>query len=909
MIGLRLAICSFLNLLQITKLHASGDATTFVIHFQPNATGSHMYDLTSWAEYIAPIPQTLDFTACTWIKVNFYSRDLAVVLWTYCSKSEEDAKELRCLDFFLKPIRDSGNRNLQTYAWYPWWHERSISAELNPEFSHRQWVHLCWCSSSLKGQNTFYYNGKLQKNVTVSNPEQLAPIEKSRNGNKSAFILGQDQDRIKGDFSKGSLFYGDMTELNIWDHVKSLGDIERMSRCEYSPKGNVISWNQTKFQTNEVLVTTLSDPTDLCKRDTRFFIFPERRTLLESKKLCEIHGGRIGVPHTEEENHNFTQMLRKYESRCENMNTGTSIWLGTESNHSIWYEINQDRLLSTRLNYTNFKNSDTYVNAFQCAYLTVDGNWYGGKYECNAEKFCTICAISGTPLFTLKGICMDETVDNNYYLTPSTNHTVDVYEGYKSSNLMRDGNKWKIKGKGLHDQEAIVEINITKSMRYPIGRMEWEVYEPACGIMDRQKINLTLSICEFGKQFTCDSGHCLDLSKRCDNVNDCKDGSDEYHCRIVSIPDAYDRHTPQEHQGYVTDEKIIKTRIKIITIDEIDTLRMKVSLTIRIYMEWNDTRLTYLHLNENSRQMIRVVTAKKLWIPLNEIVYENASDIMHAGDLELAVTRKSTPIAPDYGNAMEAEGFNGSMNPLDLKQTLKTTYKCNFNIWTFPFDYTVCNFTLRFWRDPMISRRFKDDSPVLLYEGNEYIDQFFIDGVSKYPSQGERFIFSISIQRTYVHSLLITFFPTAMLGLLSYSTIFIDVNNFNNRFMGSLTCLLVLAALLQTVNEGLPKTPYFKLIDLWFLWHIAMNFGIILYHTVLDKYVKNTDVNTRKVIKIQPNNKTGCDETTRLDTKCKEIPKDLRSTVQSMNQITTILLPVVNAIFYFIYFGLSSQLN
>ena len=98
----------------------------------------------------------------------------------------------------------------------------------------------------------------------------------------------------------------------------------------------------------------------------------------------------------------------------------------------------------------------------------------------------------------------NKTVDNNYYLTPSTNHTVEVYEGYKASNLIREDDKWKIKGKGLHDQGAIVEINITKSMRYPVGRMEWEVYEPACGIMDTRTMNLTLSICEFGKQFTCE---------------------------------------------------------------------------------------------------------------------------------------------------------------------------------------------------------------------------------------------------------------------------------------------------------------------------------------------------------------------------------------------------------------------
>ena len=35
------------------------------------------------------------------------------------------------------------------------------------------------------------------------------------------------------------------------------------------------------------------------------------------------------------------------------------------------------------------------------------------------------------------------------------------------------------------------------------------------------------------------------------------------------------------------------------------------------------------------------------------------------------------------------------------------------------------------------------------------------------------------------------------------------------RFMGALTSLLVLASLLASIEENLPKTSYFKKIDVW----------------------------------------------------------------------------------------------
>ena len=51
--------------------------------------------------------------------------------------------------------------------------------------------------------------------------------------------------------------------------------------------------------------------------------------------------------------------------------------------------------------------------------------------------------------------------------------------------------------------------------------------------------------------------------------------------------------------------------------------------------------------------------------------------------------------------------------------------------------------------------------------------------------------------------------------------------------MGSITFLLVLVALRGSIVNELPKTSYFKYIDLWFFWYTTYIFSITIFHIIL----------------------------------------------------------------------------
>lgn len=60
------------------------------------------------------------------------------------------------------------------------------------------------------------------------------------------------------------------------------------------------------------------------------------------------------------------------------------------------------------------------------------------------------------------------------------------------------------------------------------------------------------------------------------------------------------------------------------------------------------------------------------------------------------------------------------------------------------------------------------------------------------------------------------------------------MDDFTNRIMISLTAQLVLAALFTSTTQSSVKTPYLKLIDVWYAAVITFCFVIVISQTVIN---------------------------------------------------------------------------
>lgn len=107
--------------------------------------------------------------------------------------------------------------------------------------------------------------------------------------------------------------------------------------------------------------------------------------------------------------------------------------------------------------------------------------------------------------------------------------------------------------------------------------------------------------------------------------------------------------------------------------------------------------------------------------------------------------------------------------------------------------------------------------------------QFQIKETNSYVLQVE-----IEFQNQYTFYITNVIVPTLLMAIICYLTFFFRLNDFQNRIVISLTSMLVLATLFTQMNQSIPKTAYFKLIDGWFMSLIVLDFLVVVIHTIIE---------------------------------------------------------------------------
>ena len=107
----------------------------------------------------------------------------------------------------------------------------------------------------------------------------------------------------------------------------------------------------------------------------------------------------------------------------------------------------------------------------------------------------------------------------------------------------------------------------------------------------------------------------------------------------------------------------------------------------------------------------------------------------------------------------------------------------------------------------------------------------------------------------------------------------------------------MLAALLSSLDSSLPKTAYFKHVDVWFFWFIIHIVLLVVLHIQVDRYIK---VETDEVLSLVPAG-LGYPRQKLLDKNPRpRVKRSLR-----LNRAGKVYLPVIVIIFIFIYFPIS----
>ena len=101
-----------------------------------------------------------------------------------------------------------------------------------------QWHHICCAWENSEGAVKMYEDGAVSGQGIVSKGHTIV--------SNGSLVLGQEQDKVGGGFDSSQAYYGDLSEVNMWNKVLSDDEISRMANECYSGEGNVFKWSDFK---------------------------------------------------------------------------------------------------------------------------------------------------------------------------------------------------------------------------------------------------------------------------------------------------------------------------------------------------------------------------------------------------------------------------------------------------------------------------------------------------------------------------------------------------------------------------------------------------------------------------------------------------------------------------------------
>ena len=102
-------------------------------------------------------------------------------------------------------------------------------------------------------------------------------------------------------------------------------------------------------------------------------------------------------------------------------------------------------------------------------------------------------------------------------------------------------------------------------------------------------------------------------------------------------------------------------------------------------------------------------------------------------------------------------------------------------------------------------------------------------------NEGENMVYmAIKLKRKVVTELVTTYFPTILLLLITYTTIFFDKDLFGDAIAVNLTIMLVMTTIFTSKIEELPPTSDMKMIDFWLIFCLVVPFLEISLRTAIE---------------------------------------------------------------------------
>ena len=173
--------------------------------------------------------------------------------------------------------------------------------------------------------------------------------------------------------------------------------------------------------------------------------------------------------------------------------------------------------------------------------------------------------------------------------------------------------------------------------------------------------------------------------------------------------------------------------------------------------------------------------------------------------------------------------------------------QCFYDLWL-PFDHQACHTKLQLKKHQDIRIITNHLKSSVTFSGNKLLTEFEITDYYLFSSENEEgveFGYSIEFKRLYLKQITTLYFQLILLWIVAYLTLYIEVNDFSNRFMGAVTALRVMSTLMDNINKQLPVSPQICLIDIWNILYVSQIILIIIFHIFANGLLNKKSVNPK----------------------------------------------------------------
>ncbi|KAF2356256.1 Low-density lipoprotein (LDL) receptor class A repeat [Trinorchestia longiramus] len=675
--------------------------------------------------------------------------------------------------------------------------------------------------SSMKIKKTVHISDEEQKEHDVSQDETFKQAMMKLSSQDETFIIVNEtfqfsntsvdntslyraKRQSKGPICAGSTeFVGELAGMQLWNVALIDTDVMRKSNCKsakLASAGNILNMNgEWRFYGNSS--KKIYKRTSLCSDLATFLLIRPGGSFTEANEHCLGIGGHLSEPAVIDDE--LLSLARNTYDSCVALD-GTVSWL----THTL---------------------TNPAIETKFCEALDKDGKTT--FKTCVRRLMCSLC-IAITERFTLYGH-NGEYFDYVFYLYANVNGD-PRWEGVRKSLIARVNDTWI-----LSSREHTVKL-YAPDMAVPIGRAVWTWSDKLPGQSD--DITLTFTVCRTS-EFSCEDGQCIPFQQRCDDVLNCRDSSDEKSCSVIKAPKNYDPvYIPPLRAGEVLPAPI-GYHVDVYNLGRITTDEGRAKIDLGLTMTWFDPRIDFSNLKPVQKNYFQ---CPMVWLP-------RVRAITGYGDGSVLDVKNYENFCYVYSDEQDEiralqDPLMGYLSPgkkysINYYVGMLVELPCEFDFVRYPFDKQQCNVSIMVM-NAQNERYFNKSSEgdVVPYLNKKLILLEYrllnITTAVSYNMRGSDnntfFVITLHFRRLYGYHIMNSFFPSLLMALVSYSTFFFQIDDFTNRIMVSLTAQLVLAALFTSTTASSVKTPYLKMIDVWYACIIAFCFLIVLAQVIVD---------------------------------------------------------------------------